>query len=210
MSALEGFNRVAPFYDALGRLVFGSTLVNSQLHFLGCLPKGGNILILGGGSGGILPPLLATSPSTRVWYVDASSAMIRKARERLLEDCLPRVTFIHGTEESIPLDVTFNAAITHFYLDLFPETAVAAIAQKIWHVMSDDGVWLVTDFRRDGNLWHRILLWLMYRFFVMACGIAARKLAAWDDILKEAGFTGLQSASYYGGFIQSCVFGKRS
>jgi hypothetical protein len=33
----RGFDRLAPFYDSLARLIIGKGIKQSQLHFLNCL-----------------------------------------------------------------------------------------------------------------------------------------------------------------------------
>jgi tRNA (cmo5U34)-methyltransferase len=52
----RGFDRLAPFYDSLARLIIGKGIKQSQLHFLNHL-RGQNqgVLVLGGGTGWILP-----------------------------------------------------------------------------------------------------------------------------------------------------------
>ena len=50
---LNQFDLVAPFYDALSRLVFGDQIVKSQTHFLHQVQKDDQVLILGGGTGQI-------------------------------------------------------------------------------------------------------------------------------------------------------------
>ena len=49
MSAPNGFDKIAPFYDSLKRLVFGNALAESQRALLASIKKNGNVLIIGGG-----------------------------------------------------------------------------------------------------------------------------------------------------------------
>src|SRR5688572_26928794 len=117
MNELNGFNRIARYYDVLKRLVFGNAIRNSEIAFLECLTPGGNVLILGGGSGEILGPLFQVNPGCRVWFVEASSRMISKAVYNLPEASRGNVCFIHGTEGSLPPNVVFDGIITNFFLD---------------------------------------------------------------------------------------------
>ena len=48
---MNGFNSIAPVYDALATLVFGRSIRNAQLCFLGDIGYRGKVLILGGGTG---------------------------------------------------------------------------------------------------------------------------------------------------------------
>jgi tRNA (cmo5U34)-methyltransferase len=51
----RGFDRLAPFYDSLARLIIGKGIKQSQLHFLNHLRDKTKLLVLGGGTGWILP-----------------------------------------------------------------------------------------------------------------------------------------------------------
>src|SRR5688572_11887084 len=102
---LNTFNRIAPVYDTLKGLVFGKAIDKSQIFFIGQLPRDGNLLIIGGGSGEMLKPLLQVNPGCRIWYVEASSAMLSMARQGVSTDDRAHITFIHGTEKSIPPEV---------------------------------------------------------------------------------------------------------
>lgn len=208
MTKLDGFNRVAHTYDYLKRFVFGSAIFQSEARFLKELPASGNVLILGGGSGEILGRLMREYPAVKVWYVDASSAMLRRARKNVSVEDLTRIEFVHGTEKSIPSAVVFDAVVTHFFLDLFSEVQLAKICERIGRQLSNGGIWLVSDFVKSGRIWHRLLLWLMYRFFRATSGIDARTLPRWEDLLAGPGLDRMAYAEFYGGFIRSSVFRK--
>ena len=93
----DGFDRIAPYYDALKRLVFGNAIHRSQAHFLQRLPQGCRLLIIGGGSGEVLSLLQNVNPLCRIWYVEASSKMLSLASSRVLPEAKHLVNFIHGT-----------------------------------------------------------------------------------------------------------------
>src|SRR5690606_1821841 len=109
----------------LKRVVFGSSIDASGLCFLDALPETGNILILGGGSGTMLSPLLRMRPRISVYYVEASSQMLGRARANIVAGDAARVAFIHGTEEAIPKGVVFDGVVTQFFLDLFTNIELA-------------------------------------------------------------------------------------
>ena len=208
MSAVNGFDNIAPFYDLLHRLVFGDVIDESQISFFGSIGRGSKVLMIGGGTGKALEALLATRRCT-VWYVEASSAMIQRAKRRVAVGA-SNVTFIHGLEDSIPANVVFDAVITGFFLDLFPNDKVGRIAGKIGRHLARDGVWVITDFVARGKWWERLLLWTMYRFFVMTCKIEARRLPQWEHQLYCEGFCEKQSKEYLNGFIKSSIWSRSS
>lgn len=208
MTRLDGFNRVVRIYDYLKRFVFGSAIFQSEARFLKELPPSGSVLILGGGSGEILVPLMREYPAVRIWYVDASSAMLRRARKNVSAGDLTRIEFIHGTEQSIPSTVVFDAVVTHFFLDLFSEARLAGICERVSRQLRNGGIWLVSDFVKSGHIRHRLLLWLMYRFFGATSGIEAKGLPPWERFLAAQGMDRKACAKFYGGFIRSSVFKK--
>ena len=46
------FDRVAPYYDRLARLVFGGSIRRAQRHFLSQVPAAARVLLVGGAPGG--------------------------------------------------------------------------------------------------------------------------------------------------------------
>jgi tRNA (cmo5U34)-methyltransferase len=127
-SPIDRFNLVAGYYDWLVRLVFGKSMREAQAYFLKDVPPGCNVLILGGGTGWILRALLDKQPDCKVWYIEASSEMIKRTKQKIESD-QRRVTFIHGTEDSIP-DAGFDFVVTNFFLDLFPSAPLRKVIGK--------------------------------------------------------------------------------
>ena len=207
---LNRFNWLSRHYDLLTRLVFGKAIYDSQVHYLSLIKPGARILILGGGSGELLPSLRSKNPDCKVWYVEASSGMLVLAAEKTGEEFKKDVRFIHGTEEAIPERVMFDAIITHFFLDLFPEDRLLALCRQIVPKLQDGGLWLVSDFVDRGRWWQRMMLWVMYRFFVLACRIEATRLPAWNDVLGLSGLRQREEKLFFGGFIKSTVYVRKT
>jgi len=126
---MSNFDRVAPVYDTLARFVFGRNMHRAQTVFLKDIAPGGHVLILGGGTGWLLAELLSLNPNCKVLYIDASIRMIEMARRKTVGSS--DIVFIHGTEKSIPPGLTFDAIITHFYLDLFDYESCAKVVSLI-------------------------------------------------------------------------------
>jgi tRNA (cmo5U34)-methyltransferase len=205
---LNTFNRIAPLYDTLKGIVFGKAIYNSQIHFLHRLPDEGNLLIIGGGSGEILQLMRKLKPACHAWYVESSSRMIAMAAAKLSPDGVAYVTFIHGTEASIPSEMRFDAVVTNFFLDLFPDEKLSSICRMIASKLRPEGIWLVSDFINNGKRWQRVLLKIMYHFFAATCRIEARSLPAWQTKMHSAGMAEKDSKLFYGGFIKSTVYIK--
>jgi ubiquinone/menaquinone biosynthesis C-methylase UbiE len=203
---LDHFNWIAPHYNAISRLVFGNTIYHSQLWALKSLPPGSAILVLGGGSGEILPALVRINPSCMVWFVEASSNMLSRASAVLAAEEKKNITFIHGTEKAIPSHLVFDVVITNFLLDLFPDAEAGTLCRELIQKIGRQGLWFVADFKDGGKWWQRLLLWTMYRFFVITCKIGAVRLPAWENHLQSVGLVEKQSKHFYGGFIKSIIY----
>jgi ubiquinone/menaquinone biosynthesis C-methylase UbiE len=208
-NALDSFDRIAGFYDALARIVFGKHIADSQRHFLDAVNDGSKVLILGGGTGWLLAELLSRKHDCEVWYVEASQRMIALSEEKT-GAVKKNVHFIHGTEQSIPPGILFDFVITNFYLDLFSNESLSKVLSKIKMTMKENARWLATDFVYRGKWWQSVLLWIMYRFFRMMSSIEARSLPEWEQLTDEAGLITTQEKMFFGGFIKNAVMSKRA
>jgi len=178
------FNSVAPIYDRLAKLIFGQTLVNAQLAFTDHIKPHGRVLILGGGTGWFLEALLKKWPKLEVDYVEASEAMIKLSEKRDLP--AGRLHFIHGTHEDIP-GAKYDLIITHFFLDVFDADSLQATTKHLGNLLAIDGLWLCADFQKTGKWHHRLLLWLMHRFFRITSGLQAPHIQAIPEAIEQQG-----------------------
>ena len=172
------------------------------MHFIDQILGTDSVLILGGGSGNLLKKLLKRYPQLTVDYIDISAKMIQLAREKTQNPSI--VNFIVGTEQNIP-NRNYTVVITNFYLDLFAEQTLERVIQKIKTHLNPEARWLVTDFVSEKG-WHKIMLWIMYRFFRIVAGIEARKLPNWQQYLIAVHGRKIMSKKFYAGFVMASVF----
>jgi len=201
---MKNFDFVAPFYDMLSSLVFGKAMHSAQTRFLRDIVPGANVLILGGGTGWLLAELLAINPTCKVWYIEASSKMIKLSKKKV-EKTTSKVIFIHGTENSLPEGIVFDAVITHFFFDLFSTQECKQIISTIRPTVHANTIWLITDFVKT-TWWHGAMLEVMYRFFSVVSGIKANSLSEWESVMEQVGFIEVKSQRTYGKFIKSTLF----
>jgi ubiquinone/menaquinone biosynthesis C-methylase UbiE len=202
---MNNFDSVARYYDLLARIVFGNSIVKSQVHFLDLIKPSSNVLILGGGTGWILDELKRKGKTINVWYIEMSDEMISRARKK--NDSSLNVHFIHGSESDIPHDVLFDVVITNFFLDLFKHDKLKNVIDTIHFSLKPDGIWFVSDFV-NGKWWHKILLWIMYRFFKLTASINASELPQWEKLMTLTGCE-MYSHSFFNRFIKSSVYRKK-
>ena len=203
---MNGFNLIAPVYDGLSTLVFGNSIRRAQQYYLEEARAARKILVIGGGTGLILGALLEINPSCEVWYIEASSRMLDRAKKRLARRPESRVHFIHGTEHDIPAEVEFDVVIANFFFDVFQPPALEKTISLIGRVVSGNGKILVSEFVANGVWWHRIMLTIMYLFFRLVGALDARKLPDWQNQLRREGFGESKSRLFCRAFIKSAVY----
>ena len=117
---MNNFDSVARIYDKLSNLVFGKAMRRAQTPICPISRRVQMCLILGGGTGWLLSELSAVNPTCKVWYIDASAKMIETFKRGDMRNSTHEIVFIHGTEESIPPGITFDAVITNFLFGFIP------------------------------------------------------------------------------------------
>lgn len=203
-SPLDRFNWIALFYDSFAGLVFGRSIKHAQEKYLNVeLTEGSKVLVLGGGTGWWLPEFVRRNPTVDIWYVEASSKMIELSKRRV--EGRRAIHFIHGTEENIPNDISFDLVITFFLLDVFSNPSLRQFICKIKSVIRENGLWLVTDFVKH-KFWHNWLLKVMYLFFWTTRSLSVLKLPNWELEIKEGGFYPQEQTVFFGGFIYSYIY----
>lgn len=206
MNSLNRFNWIARSYDSLVEIVFGEQLLEAQLHFLSFIKSGDRVLIMGGGSGKFLERLIKLNSDVQILYVEASSEMISMSRKSVPAEL--DITFLHGTQDDIRPDCEFDVVITNFFLDLFSDDELNRVISKVSSHLRPSGIWLVTDFRRDGKLQHQILLKLMYLFFRLTGSIRVTTLPRWRETIASGGFRFLDEKLFVKEFVSSVVAKK--
>jgi ubiquinone/menaquinone biosynthesis C-methylase UbiE len=193
---------LAPIYDSLARLVIGKGIRSSQLHFLHHLIQKQKLLILGGGTGWILPFIFEINPMLHIDYIELSPKMLDKAKLNAKQN--QNIRFIEGTERSVQNE-KYDCVLTNFYLDLFSDEELCIVIDQIKEHLQPNTSWLATDFVSEKKR-HRVMLWVMYRFFSMATGLKTSLLPKWKTSLKNAGGKLVESKKSSRGFIESTVF----
>ncbi|SHL48287.1 class I SAM-dependent methyltransferase [Hymenobacter psychrotolerans] len=207
----SGFDRVAAFYDPLARLVFGGALQQAQLAALEAgLPEGAPVvLLIGGGTGWVLPQVLRRRPQARVVYLEASPEMLARS-QALLAQVLPaamaQVEFRLGTEAALARGEAFDAVLTFFFLDLFEPQRLRQLMARLDAVRRPEAPWLLADFAAPRRWWHRGLLAAMYGFFRLTTGISGRHRPPIQDELARLQLRRSNHTAFFGGMVEAEVW----
>lgn len=183
----------------------GRKLQRCRLAFLDAIPAPRRVLLAGEGHGRFLPECIRRFPEAEIVVVDSSSKMLEIAKSKVGTG---RVEFIHADLlDGLPLHADFDLIVTHFFLDCFSEDAVAAIVSNLGKVASSDAQWLLADFQvssgRFAKIRNQCILWLLYRFFRISCGLEAGSLVAPEPHLAAAGFLLHRRVTYDWGLLKS-------
>ncbi len=207
-----GFDRVAPFYDLLARLVFGRALQQAQLAALRGLPEGEpRVLIIGGGSGWVIGEVLRLRPRATILYLEASPAMLTKSRQvvaGLAPELRRQVELRLGTEDFLKAEETFDAVLTFFFLDLFEPLRLGHILRRLHRALRPGAAWLLADFCPPARLWQKGMLTVMYRFFRLTTGISGRTIPDLPAELGRLGLRAVETEHLFGGLVAGTALHK--
>ena len=108
-------------------------------------PLGGSVCELGCGTAHNLIRLARRRPDLRIIGVDASSAMLEVAQQKIVRAGLQdQVVLVHGYAESFAPSEAVDAVLFPYSLSMMPEPALAIQNASAW--LRDDGVIHVVDF----------------------------------------------------------------
>ncbi|HEX8960004.1 MAG TPA: metalloregulator ArsR/SmtB family transcription factor [Geobacteraceae bacterium] len=170
----EFFDRHARQWDDLARALLPVPDYREQL--LALVPRGGTVVEIGTGTGGLLPALAARAE--RVIGVDHSAAMLEESRRRLALAGLAGIDLRLGEMTHLPLpDREADCAVLNMALHHAADPP--AVLREIGRILSPGGVLVLADLARHEREWVRERLadqWL---------GFGEKELKGW---LKGAGF----------------------
>ena len=207
------FDRLAKIYRAIEFLAFGRDLEWARFHFLPELRDCHSILVIGEGDGRCLAQLLKIAPAAQVQCVDASAAMIARARARVRQEDKDRVSFICADLLTFePNERQYDAVISLFVLDCFTTEQVTALIARFRPHLSTETRWLFADFVVPASGWRRMRArwWLaiLYHFFRWQTGLAVDRLPDSEKAFVEAGFVMRARQELQHGMIVSAVYGR--
>jgi len=189
------FDRLAPYYRLMERVLAGGKLQRCRLAWLSEVRHSRHALLAGEGHGRFLAGCVRRLPETHFTYVDASRAMLEQARQSWLNagGRVEQVAFVHAAlPEWSPPAAAFDLIVTNFFLDCFPPTELAQVIAKLSEAAAPGAHWLVSDFRVPQRGWLRLRAQLIlasaYAFFRIATKLPASRLTAPDDFLRRHGF----------------------
>jgi ubiquinone/menaquinone biosynthesis C-methylase UbiE len=203
-----GFDRLAPHYEWMERVLAGGKLQRMRMAWLSEL-YGDRVLLAGEGHGRFLVPLSQHLPEARITCLDASAGMLAVARrrlERLHPAALERVEWIQADLPAPGLG-EFDLIVTNFFLDCFDGAQLADVMDCLAAACAPGGHWLVCDFAVPSHPVARVAaeaaLGLMYCFFRVVTRLPARSLESPFPLMEARGFQQTRIREELFGFLTS-------
>jgi SAM-dependent methyltransferase len=204
------FDRIAPHYGWMERVLAGRKLQLCRGAFLQAIPSPRRALVAGQGHGAFVAELLRAHPQVRCTCVDSSSGMLQAARARLRQEGLDegRAEFIQADllDWAAP-EAEFDLIVTHFFLDCFRPEQLERLMPKLSGAASPKACWLLADFREPASglaRWRaRAIIEVMYLFFRWATSLPASELTSPDALMARHGFVLGQRRTFDWGLLHS-------
>lgn len=206
---MNNYNRIAWFYDALARVVFGGSILQSQKDFLHVLKPDDRILIVGGGSGQVLAAMSDLKIPLKVDFVEPSAQMIEKAKRRMSAGSQVEINYYQEKFQNFETKSTYDCICCFYFLDLFNESNLSHHLSHISKLMKWNGILLVSDFQILPNQkLHLLLSRLMHLFFKMTTNLESNRLENIRSIVAQHDFDCQLHTEYFGQFIFSAAYRK--
>jgi ubiquinone/menaquinone biosynthesis C-methylase UbiE len=202
-----GFDRLAPHYPWMERVLAGSKLQRCRTAWLSEVHNPKRILLLGEGHGRFLATVRHAFPNAEITVLDASKEMLLQARKKLgaghEKIAWVQANIFEWAGEEEPFDLL----VTNFFLDCFTRKELDVLLPQCARWLNPGGRWLIADFHQPSLGLARvragIILWLMYRFFRVATGLSARELTCPEKQLRAHGFVLERRREFEWGLLRS-------
>lgn len=193
---------LAPFYEFFSNKVFGTDFQRSKKAFLDRIKEGDTVLVLGGGTGTILPPILKQiGKSGRIIYLEASGTMIQRSQQQVDLASFGQIQWLHSSRfEDLPL-IKLDAIISHYFLDALPDQSIDRLFQEMKERIHSETDWIFTDFFPKAS--RKRLLWGMITLFRILTRHPRKNLPDYPTFFQKWGWEKVDFVPFQQGFFQS-------
>ncbi len=200
----DAYRFLAPFYEKLAFLVFGTELKNAHQDVITEakeeLKQARTIVWLGGGTGLCINEVLRQAPQAKLLYIEASKAMISRAQTQIHARYTMRVEWINEKHSWLyePKQVQrwlkepIDTILTFFFLDVLPQEECLKL--MCWAKQQHIKAWLFADFVPQKIWYKKAFIRFMYLCFMLTTKIQQKKLldhrtlflnSAWNEQVKS-------------------------
>ncbi len=191
----RGYDRLAPWYQAIEWLRFGGRLQTARIALLKDLPRCQRALFIGDGDGRLLQAFAAEQPECRVTSVDISAQMLARQRQRIGPGAdSSQYQWVQADIRQYKLPrQRYDLIVTAFHLDCFQVAEIEALAVRLAAAVRPRGCWYVVDFaipkRGWRRFWARFWTALMIAFFRWQTGLVTTEIVDLPELFLQHGWT---------------------
>ncbi len=202
---------IAPWYEPVEHLCFGSALEQRRNCFLPELGGARHALSCGEGDGRFTAALLQSNPQVEVTAMDASRKMAELAGRRVTRmgsDLRRRLEYhCAGIHTFQPPQPQYDLIATHFFLDCFMTEEAAAVVHRIANWAAPRARWIVSEFAQPSapvaHLWTGAVIRSLYAAFRVTTGLRVTHLPDYRPALRSVGFELRREEPALGGLLVS-------
>lgn len=198
----RGYDRLAPWYQAIEWLRFGGGLQKSRIALLNDLPECQQALFIGDGDGRLLQAFAQQQPDCRVTSIDVSSRMLAYQRQRLANQSQRLGEQLDGSQyQWVQADIRqyevppqrYDLIVTAFHLDCFTQAEIEHLVVRLAKGLGGQGYWYVVDFavpkRGWRQYWAKCWTAVMIAFFRWQTGLSSRTIVDIPQVFFQLGWT---------------------
>ncbi|WP_158860813.1 class I SAM-dependent methyltransferase [Lunatibacter salilacus] len=205
INPLNAYNQIAWIYDPLSRYFLGKQFIRSKYSYLERIRTGQTVLILGGGTGENLPEIVRRiGAKGRVYFMDASTVMIRRAKRRFQGGVPVNIQFIHSADFSQLSTINPDVILTQYFLDVLSDKKLEILFDQLAEVGDKHTEWIFVDFYNiPAKRW---LIRILIGLFNIVVDHPRRDLPDYAYFFDRWGWKEKETCSIMDGFIQAKVF----
>lgn len=192
------FDGLAPYYDAICRLVGIGRSFRARTLALAGLRSGERVLDVGCGTGVLTRGAAKiVGPTASVWGIDPTADMIRIARQAAAAEA-STAQFKPAAIENLPFDAdSFDVALISFVLHCLPWDLKQSGLRELHRVLRPEGRLLIVDLDRPRNAAMAFLARAVLRHPFMAAHLEGRTA----ELLRETGFVNVRTVGESRGLV---------
>ncbi len=211
------FDPLARIYRWMEYLSFGPMLERCRFRFLPQCCQARHALVLGDGDGRFTARLLAANPAIQVDAVDASAAMLTALRRRVRRDHPEADARLSTTQADLrrfaPGRTGYDLVVSHFFLDCLTDEDVSALVERLVPHVTEDAIWLVSEFSIPEKGWRRagsqlLVRFLYFAFFVLT-HLRVRHIPDYAEVFRRHGFYRHENTQFLGGLLVAEVWKRQ-
>ena len=204
-STVNAYDRIAWIYDPLSRWFLGKKYTQSKYTYLERIQRGSKVLILGGGTGENLPEIVQRIGELgTVYFMEASSAMIHRAKRRFRPVLPTNIKFIHSADFSQLSNIKPDFILTHYFLDVLSDEQLEVLFDTLTGNTEKDTEWTFVDFFAVKK--KRRLIRNLIGLFRMVVDHPRSDLPDYACFFNRWGWKEREACSFMEGFIQAKVY----